>query len=128
MGVAYCATHLALDRRAALKAARASWPATLAFASAFQQESRLAARIVRPKLVDSHPGYQAGFLGQNGAASPPAVAPRNWPPEAGNGEVATGRAPSRAPAGVPTTPTPPSRRRRISTRPGRRRSSARPWP
>jgi hypothetical protein len=67
------------------------------------------------------------FLGRNGAASPVVLGSRNWPPEAGNGEVATGREPSRVPAGVPSTPMRPSRWRRRSTRAGRRRSSARPW-
>jgi hypothetical protein len=33
------------------------------FRARFQQESRLAARIDHPNLVDIHPGYQAGFLG-----------------------------------------------------------------
>jgi hypothetical protein len=122
MGVAYCATHLALEGRAALKLL-APTGLRRRLRARFQQESRLAARIHHPNLVDSHRGYQAGFLGQNGAASPPVLGPRNWPPEAGK-EVATGRAPSRA----PTTPMRASRCRRISTRAGRRRSSARPWP
>jgi hypothetical protein len=32
----------------------------------FQQESRLAAQIDLPHLVDIHPGYQARFRGKKG--------------------------------------------------------------
>jgi hypothetical protein len=88
----------------------------------------LPARIDHPNLSTSTLDTKPGSLGQNGGASPPVLGPRNCPPEAGDGEVAPGRVPLRPLAGVPTTPRRPSRRRRTSTRAGRRRSSARPWP
>jgi hypothetical protein len=110
------------------EAARASWPPTLAFAPSSSRSRAWPPGSTTPTWSTFTLDIQAGFLRQNGAASPPVFGPRNWPPEAGNGEVATGRAPSRAPAGVPTTPMRPSRCRRTSTRAGRRRSSARPWP
>jgi serine/threonine protein kinase len=57
MGVVYCATHLALDRRVALKLLAPDLAHDHGFRARFQQESRLAARIDHPNVVDI---YEAG--------------------------------------------------------------------
>jgi len=57
MGVVYCATHLALDRRVALKLLAPQLASDAGFRARFQQESRLAARIDHPNVVDI---YEAG--------------------------------------------------------------------
>ena len=57
MGVVYCATHLALDRRVALKLLAPALASDAAFRARFQQESRLAARIDHPNVIDI---YEAG--------------------------------------------------------------------
>jgi hypothetical protein len=57
MGVVYCATHIALDRRVALKLLTPELANDEGFRARFQQESRLAARIDHPNVVDI---YEAG--------------------------------------------------------------------
>jgi hypothetical protein len=57
MGVVYCATHLALDRRVALKLLAPDLAHDRGFRARFQQESRLAARIDHPNVIDI---YEAG--------------------------------------------------------------------
>src|SRR5919204_5862014 len=57
MGVVYCATHIALDRRVALKLLAPALASDAAFRARFQQESRLAARIDHPNVIDI---YEAG--------------------------------------------------------------------
>jgi hypothetical protein len=57
MGVVYCATHIALDRRVALKLLAPELASDEGFRARFQQESRLAARIDHPNVVDI---YEAG--------------------------------------------------------------------
>ena len=60
MGVVYCATHIALDRRVALKLLAPELAGDEGFRARFQQESRLAARIDHPNVVDI---YEAGDEG-----------------------------------------------------------------
>src|SRR4051794_25906180 len=57
MGVVYCATQIALDRRVALKLLAPELASDAGFRARFQQESRLAASIDHPNVVDI---YEAG--------------------------------------------------------------------
>src|SRR3954451_4136423 len=57
MGVVYCATQLALERRVALKLLAPELANDSGFRARFQQESRLAAQIDHPNVVDV---YEAG--------------------------------------------------------------------
>src|SRR3954451_20851117 len=57
MGVVYCATQLALERRVALKLLAPDLASDAGFRARFQQESRLAAQIDHPNVVDV---YEAG--------------------------------------------------------------------
>src|SRR3954452_18238615 len=57
MGVVYCATQLALERRVALKLLAPELAGDAGFRARFQQESRLAAQIDHPHVVDV---YEAG--------------------------------------------------------------------
>jgi serine/threonine-protein kinase len=57
MGVVYCANQIALDRRVALKLLAPALASDPGFRARFQQESRLAANIDHPNVVDV---YEAG--------------------------------------------------------------------